>query len=173
MSIFLPVSASVRSFVHRSVCSRHASSYNKKTVAETSKNVVREKEPEIDVLADEPESLQLLQRPLGVLERPTTAVKTWTERRNELMNQDIRLAQRKHLLAGLHLLTLVSLINTTQVERGIKGLFHRSQRYQETWWKDVDCTECHDSRGCTHPNQRSTVVSHNMQPRKRSIFLTS
>jgi hypothetical protein len=44
---------------------------------------------------DEP--IPLLQRPLGVPERPTTVTKTWTDKRNELMNQDIRLAQRKHL----------------------------------------------------------------------------
>jgi hypothetical protein len=177
MSVFLSASSvQVRSFARLSVCSRHASIYNRKAVAdtgETSKNVVRE-DPEIDALADEKDSLPRLQRPLGVLERPTTAVKTWSERRNELMNQDVRLAQRMHLLASLYLLTCaVSLINLIQVERGVKGLFHGSQCYQETRWKNVDCTECHDSRGCTHPNQRLTVVSHSMRPRKRSIFLTS
>lgn len=38
-----------------------------------------------------------LSRPLGVRERPTTKVKTATERMKELMDTDVRMAQRRHL----------------------------------------------------------------------------
>jgi hypothetical protein len=41
--------------------------------------------------------LPLLQKPLGVKERPTTVPKTWEERKADLLNQEKRLEQRKHL----------------------------------------------------------------------------
>jgi hypothetical protein len=44
-----------------------------------------------------PNDLQPLNRPLGVRERPTTIVKTRTERMKALMDQDVRLAERRHL----------------------------------------------------------------------------
>ncbi|KIJ59383.1 hypothetical protein HYDPIDRAFT_118605 [Hydnomerulius pinastri MD-312] len=47
-------------------------------------------------VADAP--LPLLQRPLGVRERPIAHTKTWEDTRNELMDQDVRLQQRKHLI---------------------------------------------------------------------------
>ncbi|KIK80442.1 hypothetical protein PAXRUDRAFT_833521 [Paxillus rubicundulus Ve08.2h10] len=49
------------------------------------------------VLGDAP--LQLLQRPLGVKERPVAHTKTWEDTRKELMDQDTRLQQRKHLIS--------------------------------------------------------------------------
>lgn len=45
----------------------------------------------------EPLPLPLLQRPLGLPERPTTQVKTWAQTREELMDQDKRLEKRHHL----------------------------------------------------------------------------
>ena len=38
-----------------------------------------------------------LNRPLGVRQRPTTIMKTTGQMLNELMNQDSRMAQRRHL----------------------------------------------------------------------------
>ena len=54
------------------------------------------------------EPIPLLQRPLGVKEPPSTAQKTWADKRNELMNQDIRMAQRKHLCANDRSTTLIT-----------------------------------------------------------------
>lgn len=45
-----------------------------------------------------PNDLQPLNRPLGVQERPTTVVKTRTEKMKALMDQDVRLAERRHLI---------------------------------------------------------------------------
>ena len=91
---------SIRSFVHRSICLRYASSSSSnKNLAGVTKKDAHEKDIQADTLEDEP--LPLLQRPLGVPERPTTVVRTWADKRNDLMNQDIRLAQRKHLLVNL------------------------------------------------------------------------
>jgi ATPase complex subunit ATP10 len=42
-------------------------------------------------------TLPFLQRPLGVKERPSPVLKTWADTREELMNQETRLAQREHL----------------------------------------------------------------------------
>ncbi|KAH7886843.1 ATPase assembly factor ATP10 [Phlebopus sp. FC_14] len=42
--------------------------------------------------------LPLLQRPLGVKERPLAHTKTWEETRKELMDQEVRLQQRNHLI---------------------------------------------------------------------------
>ena len=52
-------------------------------------------------LANGEESVPLLKRPLGVGRYPTIETKSWTDKRNELMDQDVRLKQRKHLLALL------------------------------------------------------------------------
>ena len=46
---------------------------------------------------DELPPLPVLQKPLGVKGRPTTLAKTWEERRADLLNQEKRLEQRKHL----------------------------------------------------------------------------
>lgn len=46
---------------------------------------------------DEIKPLPLLQRPLGVKERPTTASKTTLEQFNEMMDQDKRMEHRRHL----------------------------------------------------------------------------
>ncbi|KAI6148539.1 ATPase assembly factor ATP10 [Pisolithus tinctorius] len=42
--------------------------------------------------------LSLLQRPLGVRERPQAHTKTWEDTRKELMDEEARLRQREHLL---------------------------------------------------------------------------
>lgn len=46
---------------------------------------------------DELPPLPILQKPLGVKERPTTLAKTWEERKADLLNQEKRLEQRRHL----------------------------------------------------------------------------
>ena len=46
---------------------------------------------------DELPPLPILQKPLGVKERPTTIAKTWEERKADLLNQEKRLEQRRHL----------------------------------------------------------------------------
>ncbi|KAG1745202.1 ATP10 protein-domain-containing protein [Suillus lakei] len=43
-------------------------------------------------------TLPFLQRPLGVKERPSPVLKTWADTREEMMNQETRLAQREHLM---------------------------------------------------------------------------
>lgn len=53
--------------------------------------------PQLDVHED-PDAIPLLQRPLGVRERPTTQVKTWAQTREELMDQEKRLEKRHHLV---------------------------------------------------------------------------
>jgi len=47
---------------------------------------------------DEVPPLPILQKPLGVKERPTTLAKTWEERKADLLNQEKRLEQRRHLM---------------------------------------------------------------------------
>jgi ATPase complex subunit ATP10 len=46
---------------------------------------------------DELPPLPILQKPLGVKERPTALAKTWEERKADLLNQEKRLEQRRHL----------------------------------------------------------------------------
>ncbi|KAG1748270.1 ATPase assembly factor ATP10 [Suillus paluster] len=43
-------------------------------------------------------TLPFLQRPLGVKESPSSVLKTWADTREEMMNQETRLAQREHLM---------------------------------------------------------------------------
>ncbi|TFK26552.1 F1F0 ATP synthase assembly protein Atp10 [Coprinopsis marcescibilis] len=47
---------------------------------------------------DEKEGLGSLTRPLGVRERPTTVVKSTTQKLKDLMDTDVRMAQRRHLI---------------------------------------------------------------------------
>ncbi|KAG1776363.1 ATPase assembly factor ATP10 [Suillus placidus] len=56
-----------------------------------------EKRPSANAPLDEL-TLPFLQRPLGVKERPSPVLKTWADTREELMNQETRLAQREHLM---------------------------------------------------------------------------
>ena len=46
---------------------------------------------------DELPPLPILQKPLGIKERPTALAKTWEERKADLLNQEKRLEQRRHL----------------------------------------------------------------------------
>ena len=46
---------------------------------------------------EKPGELRLLSRPLGVRERPTTIVKTATQRMKELLDSEKRIEQRRHL----------------------------------------------------------------------------
>ncbi|CCL99591.1 uncharacterized protein FIBRA_01609 [Fibroporia radiculosa] len=49
-----------------------------------------------DDAAEQP--LPLLQRPLGVLERPSSLPRSWAQTRDELMDQEKRMEKRRHLL---------------------------------------------------------------------------
>lgn len=48
---------------------------------------------------EKPGELRLLSRPLGVRERPTTIVKTATQRMKELLDSEKLMEQRRHLYA--------------------------------------------------------------------------
>jgi hypothetical protein len=50
-----------------------------------------------DPAKDELPPLPILQKPLGVRELPTAVPKTWEERKADLLNQEKRLEQRRHL----------------------------------------------------------------------------
>lgn len=52
-------------------------------------------------------SLPPLNRPLGVRQRPTTIAKTTRQMLGDLMDQDARMAQRRHLYVKLHCLTTI------------------------------------------------------------------
>ncbi len=47
---------------------------------------------------DSPAPLPFLPRPLGVATPPTTLSKTWQQKKEELMDQDLRLAKRRELV---------------------------------------------------------------------------
>jgi len=51
----------------------------------------------IDKKIDVDAPLPLLQRPLGIQDRPVAYNKSWDDTRNELMDQETRLQQRQHL----------------------------------------------------------------------------
>ncbi|TFK72087.1 hypothetical protein BDN72DRAFT_763905 [Pluteus cervinus] len=75
----------------------------------------------LDVLGlNEPEAknnvLPPLSRPLGVRERPTTLVKTRTDRLKELMDTDVRMAQRRHLCGRV--------LMVVRIKEASKGYFH-------------------------------------------------
>ncbi|KAF8887588.1 ATP10 protein-domain-containing protein [Infundibulicybe gibba] len=48
--------------------------------------------------AENTHGLPSLNRPLGVRDRPTTVIKTRTQKMKDLMDQDVRMAQRRHLI---------------------------------------------------------------------------
>ena len=48
-----------------------------------------------------------LNRPLGVRQRPTTIIKTTGQKLKDLMDQDARMAQRRHLYVTLPCLTTI------------------------------------------------------------------
>ncbi|KAG2050033.1 hypothetical protein BDR06DRAFT_960726 [Suillus hirtellus] len=57
-----------------------------------------EKRPSAKATPDELTVLPFLRHPLGVKEKPSPVLKTWADTREELMNQETRLAQREHLV---------------------------------------------------------------------------
>lgn len=57
----------------------------------SSSSSIEKKSTSVDV------SLPLLQRPLGIKDRPAAHNKTWDDARKELMDQETRLQQRQHL----------------------------------------------------------------------------
>ncbi|KAH9939465.1 ATP10 protein-domain-containing protein [Amylocystis lapponica] len=70
------------------------------TAQTTDGNVKEQGKAKVEITdgAAEPPPLPLLQRPLGVHERPTTQARTWAQTREELMDQDKRLEKRHHLV---------------------------------------------------------------------------
>ncbi|TDL22825.1 hypothetical protein BD410DRAFT_199975 [Rickenella mellea] len=81
--------------VRRRVGSQHVLSRSNSTSSSTPtpKDVVaqEDKQAQEDVLP-------FLPRPLGVVDPPSTLRKTWTEKTQELMDQDVRMARRKHIV---------------------------------------------------------------------------
>ncbi|OJA08408.1 hypothetical protein AZE42_00994 [Rhizopogon vesiculosus] len=79
--------ANLRRFIQRPGCARYLTSGTDESVKKSTK-----------ALPDDDLTLPFLQRPLGVKERPSPVLKTWADTREELMDQETRLAQRKHLM---------------------------------------------------------------------------
>ncbi|KAF8190530.1 ATP10 protein-domain-containing protein [Pholiota molesta] len=75
----------------------HASS-SKLQANEDQKAKSVEKPAEDSGWIDSPTNLGPLNRPLGVRQRPTTVVKSRTERMKVLLDQEARMAQRRHLI---------------------------------------------------------------------------
>jgi ATPase complex subunit ATP10 len=72
---------------------------------------------------EKPGELRLLNRPLGVRERPTTIVKTRTERMKELLDSDKRMEQRRHLYVPRKLSKRGILTYGWQDQRSEQGIF--------------------------------------------------
>jgi ATPase complex subunit ATP10 len=71
------------------------------------------------------DTLPPLNRPLGVRERPTTLVKSTKDRLKELMDTDVRMAQRRHLFVALALClrcTLTAVVG--RIKEASVGYFH-------------------------------------------------
>jgi mitochondrial ATPase complex subunit ATP10 len=101
----------LRSYIH-SVFARHASSSS--TDAGPSPAATGTKERG---------TLSLLQRPLGVTEPPQSRAKTWSEKRDELLDQDIRMAKRRHLCVLLCFYVLEPLTRIPRIKEASRGYF--------------------------------------------------
>jgi hypothetical protein len=98
MSLFSPWP--IRSFIYQTpplVCIRRSFYTSRSSLKTATPPTPKPSPPPTTVGQKDEPGLPLLNRPLGVLERPTTVVKTRTEKMRELMDQDVRIAQRKHL----------------------------------------------------------------------------
>ncbi|KAG0695922.1 ATPase assembly factor ATP10 [Suillus ampliporus] len=78
--------ATLRRFIQRPECARYLASGTEESAKKSAKAPPDEL------------TLPFLQRPLGMKERPSPVLKTWADTREELMNQETRLAQREHLM---------------------------------------------------------------------------
>jgi ATPase complex subunit ATP10 len=81
-------------------------------------------------------ALPPLSRPLGVRERPTTLIKTTTARLKELMDTDVRMAQRRHLFV-----TVVSLFGCT-----LTGVVARIKEASVGYFHDLNMTRKHGGK---------------------------
>ena len=90
-----------------------------------------------------PGELLPLSRPLGVTERPTTVLKTRTDKIKELMDKDVRMAQRRHLFVSLYPLLLLRLMSVwaCRIKEAGKGYFH-----------DMNMTRKHGGKTWVAPN---------------------
>lgn len=71
------------------------------------------------------DTLPPLSRPLGVRERPTTLIKSTTDRLKELMDTDVRMAQRRHLFVTVAFLFGCTLtIVIIRIKEASVGYFH-------------------------------------------------
>lgn len=107
--------------------------------------------------------IPLLQRPLGIHDRPTTIVKTWTEKRNELMDQNVRLEQRKHLSVNpLCPIRVFSLIWT---------MFIRLNEASKGYFTDLNATRKHGGKTWIAPKVliREDVCSRSFNSREGTI----
>ncbi|KAF5357196.1 hypothetical protein D9756_006596 [Leucocoprinus leucothites] len=70
------------------------------------------------------DALPPLSRPLGVRERPTTLIKSTKERLKDLMDTDVRMAQRRHLFVVIALLFECTLTVVARIKEASVGYFH-------------------------------------------------
>jgi len=78
----------------RCLCRTFAST-SRNLVLESKKAVVPDDKPPTDTKKGD--SLYPLNRPLGVKQRPTTVERSRTDKIKDLLDQEARMAQRKHL----------------------------------------------------------------------------
>jgi len=102
----------------RCLCRTFAST-GRNLVLESKKAVVPNDKPSTNV-----DSLQPLNRPLGVKQRPTTVERSRTEKLKDLLDQEARMAQRRHLYVPSTFDRHISLPLTVRVKEAGKGYFH-------------------------------------------------
>ena len=79
------------------------SSSDAASTSQASSSSVDAKSADAKAKPKETGTLPYLPRPLGVREPPTTTRKSWREQTMELMDQDVRLARRKHMYVYSHM----------------------------------------------------------------------
>lgn len=148
---------SLRRCVHqRPVCLRFYASQSsaKKSPAKGNPNV--EKDEDEDAVAP----LSLLQRPLGVLDPPTTVAKTSKETLNEMMDQKKRMEHRKHLYVPFLAAAKNLSERRIQNQRGGQRILLRSQCYATTRRENVDCADSYDTGRRRRSYPQSHVKAH-------------
>ena len=102
------------------------------------------------------DELPLLQRPLGVREKPTPKVKSWSDTKEKFMDQDKRLEERTHLYVSLldYVLTAFALILQRRAREATRGYF-----------SDLNATRRHGGKTWIAPKVmiREDVSSHPFQ----------
>ncbi|KAH0835912.1 ATPase assembly factor ATP10 [Lanmaoa asiatica] len=116
--------------VHRPVrlLLRHGTPFSRWNSSSSSS--IKKKDTDIDA------PLPLLQRPLGIKDRPVAHSRTWNDTRKELVDQETRFQQRQHLIS----------------EAG-KGYFTDLNATRRHGGQDMDSTQCYGQGGSLYlPN---------------------